>query len=43
MMKGGKPMTGYDVFIKRIIKELPSKKELIEDFQHFIKQAEDLE
>jgi hypothetical protein len=22
---------------------LPSKKELIEDFQHFIKQAEDLE
>ena len=43
MMKGGKPMTGYDVFIKRIIKELPSKKELIEDFQNFIKQAEDLE
>ena len=43
MMKGGKPMTGYDVFIKRIIKELPTKKNLTEDFENFIKQAEELE
>jgi hypothetical protein len=41
--KGGKPMNGYDVLIKRVIKELPSKKDLIQDFEIFIKQAEEME
>ena len=43
MMGGGKPMTGFETFIKRIIKSKTTKKEICEDFENFIKQAEEAE